>query len=135
MSRLIGGMQFPYRGPEIVPESMKAPDYVATDAIKTLMPECIALVVDIWSNADDAKIISAIDRDGTSLIDDFRLGTDGEQLILHAMIHDIDQWLHVHKMPQLRGEYANEWRLWQWTQSNNIKPLGPFYPFAYFEKV
>jgi len=111
------------------------PEYTATDTIKTLLPACIALVVDCWSNADDCKIVSAIDRDGCSLLSDYDLGTDGEQIICHAMMHDIDQWIRAEKLPDLRGYYPGEYRLWQWTQSHNIKPLGPFQSYQYYEKV
>jgi hypothetical protein len=111
------------------------PEYTATDTIKTLLPACVALVVDVWSNADDCKVISAIDRDGVDLLDDYSLGSDGETIICHAMMHDIDQWIRAEKLPDLRGYYPSEYRIWQWTQAHNIKPLGPFQPYQYYEKV
>lgn len=110
-------------------------EYIATDTIKTLIPACVALVVDCWSNAGDCSIVSAIDRDGCNLLSDYALGTDGEQIICHAMMHDIDQWIRENKYPDnFRGYYPSEYRLWQWTQAH-IKPLGPFHSYQYYEKA
>lgn len=132
--RFIPGVRYP-RHSTHVPDEFKAPDYAATDAIKTLLPNCIALVIDIYTNADDVNIISAIDRDGCDLLNDYTLGADGQALIATAMLHDVDLWLRINKMPDFKDYVPSEYRCWQWTQAHNVRPLGPISPYQYFEKV
>lgn len=131
----IGGQSFGPSSPAPLPESAQAPEYFSTDAIKTLLPACVALVVDVWSDMGDINIVSAIDRDGCDLLNDYTLGSDGERVIEHAMSKDIETWLKVNRMSDVFSTGERLSRLWQWTQSQNIRPIGPFQPLQYVEEM
>lgn len=131
----VGGRAFARAGKAPLPESAKSVEFFATDAIKTLLPACVALVVDVWSDMGDINVVSAIDRDGCDLLNDYTLGSDGERVIEQAMSKDIETWLKLHRMSDVFASGERLSRLWQWTQSQNIRPIGPFQPLQYVEEM
>lgn len=93
--------------------------------VDQVVPSCLSLIVEVWSDWDDMTLRSAIDEEGRDLMQ--AIDPIAERMLRDAMAYDIRIWLeHVWKaLPEHESINAYKNRIWQWTRGRGVTPLGP----------